>query len=151
MGMSKLVLGADHGGYELKEAIKLFLAEAYPHMECSDLGTYDLTSVHYPDFAKKVCEAIISGKAEKGILVCGTGIGISMMANRYAGIRAAVVHDVFTAEMAKAHNNANVLCLGGRVTPVDLAQKCVKKWLDTEFENGRHSERIAMFDEKPKA
>ncbi|MDA1354168.1 MAG: ribose 5-phosphate isomerase B [bacterium] len=136
----RIALGADHGGVQLKDAIVSHLG-ARSGVVISDLGTCD-ESVDYPDFADKVATAILDGTADLGILVCGTGIGISIRANRYDGIRAALVHNEFTAEMTKAHNNANVLCLGGRVVPTELALKLVDIWLDTPFEGGRHQKRI---------
>jgi len=142
----RIALGSDHGGYPLKTTIKAHLASKSPALELHDFGTEDDASVDYPDFARTVVQAIKKGKADVGILVCGTGIGISMMANRYKGIRAAVVHDEFTAKMAKAHNNANVLCLGGRTTDPDLAEKLVDIWLETPFEGGRHQARLDKLD-----
>ncbi len=147
--MLNIALGSDHGGFELKDAIKQFLTVSYPDAHILDFGTHDAASVHYPDFARKVCKSILSSEANVGILVCGTGIGISMMANRFKGIRAALVYDLFTAEMAKVHNNANVLCLGGRTTSVETAKKIIAKWLDSEFEGGRHASRIQMLDDGP--
>ncbi len=137
----RIALGADHVGVELKDAIKAHLTS---RNDCSvsDLGTYSGDSVDYPDFADKVAGAILSGDADLGVLVCGTGIGISIRANRHEGIRAALVHNEFTAEMTKAHNNANILCLGGRVVETPLALKLIDIWLDTPFEGGRHQNRI---------
>ncbi len=137
-----IALGADHGGFELKNALKGVLVSR--GIDVLDLGTQSSDSVNYPDFATAVCEAILSGKAGSGILVCGTGIGISMAANRHSGIRAALVHTEFEAQMCKAHNNANVLCFGGRTTTFDAATLCVEVWLSTEFEGGRHQNRVAM-------
>ncbi|MGE4170454.1 MAG: ribose 5-phosphate isomerase B [Candidatus Margulisiibacteriota bacterium] len=140
--MVSLVLGSDHGGFELKERLKQHLIQTHPEVEVVDLGTHSTASVDYPDFAKSVAHAILGGKAALGVLVCGTGIGISIAANRFDGIRAALVHNAFTAEMAKAHNNANVLCLGGRTTEPDLACQLVDIWLKTPFEGGRHQGRL---------
>lgn len=134
-------IGSDHGGYELKEHIKKHLDEI--GVEYKDYGTFSEDSVDYPDCARPVCEAIQSGEAEAGILVCGTGIGISMAANKFKGIRAALISDVFSAKMSKEHNNANVVCLGGRVTGRELAFMMIDTWMNAEFMGGRHAERIA--------
>lgn len=135
-----IAIGSDHGGFELKEHIKKHLEER--SLEYKDFGCYDENSVDYPDIAEKVCNAINSGDADKGILVCGTGIGISIAANKIDGIRAAHCHDVYSAEMTKRHNNANVICMGGRVIGRELAFKIIDAWLDAEFEDGRHQKRI---------
>ena len=135
-----IAIGSDHGGFELKEHIKKHLDER--KLEYKDFGCYDENSVDYPDIAKKVCSAINSDEADKGILVCGTGIGISIAANKIDGIRAAHCHDVYSAEMTKRHNNANVICMGGRVIGRELAFKIIDAWLDAEFEGGRHQKRI---------
>ncbi|MGC6367381.1 MAG: ribose 5-phosphate isomerase B [Candidatus Marinamargulisbacteria bacterium] len=137
-----ILIAADHGGYELKEAIK----EQLNHLTFKDVGTHSADRVDYPLFADKLCKGILSDEATKGILICGTGIGISIRANRYDGIRAALVYDSFTAEMAKAHNNANVLCLGGRTLSSEDATLIIQKWLDTDFESGRHVDRLALLD-----
>ena len=136
-----IAIGADHGGFELKEHIKKHLDEL--GLEYKDYGTYSEESVDYPDCAKPVCEAVMDGTADKGILICGTGIGISIAANKHKGIRAALCSDVYSAKMTKVHNNANVICLGGRVTGRELAFMIVDAWLDAEFQGGRHSNRIA--------
>lgn len=138
----KIAMGSDHGGIHLKNHIKAYLeGKGY---EVIDHGTYTEDSCDYPDFAKKVCEDITSGAsgAEKGILVCGTGIGISMAANKCKGIRAALVADVFSAKMAAEHNNANVICMGERTTGVGLAEMMVETFLTTPFAGGRHQRRI---------
>ena len=135
-----IAIGSDHGGFELKEHIKKHLEER--KLEYKDFGCYDENSVDYPDIAERVCDAINSGEADKGILVCGTGIGISIAANKIDGIRAAHCHDVYSAEMTKRHNNANVICMGGRVIGRELAFKIIDAWLDAEFEGGRHQKRI---------
>ncbi len=141
-----LAIGCDHGGLELKDRLTLFLAEVFPEITVQDLGTHTAESVNYPDFANSVCKAILGGKAQLGILICGTGIGISIAANRHKGIRAALVHSTFTAEMCKAHNNANILCLGGRTTTLAEAKNYVKAWLATPFEGGRHQARLDLLD-----
>ena len=139
----KISIAADHGGYELKQA----LIQSLDRYSFMDLGTDSLESVHYPNFADLVCKSILNKESDLGILICGTGIGISMRANRFFGIRAALVHDVHSATMAKAHNNANVLCLGGRSTPLDDAILFINTWVSTQFESGRHLNRISMIDE----
>lgn len=136
-----LAIGCDHGGYELKEAIKSYLTAN--NIEFTDFGC-DGESVNYPDYADKVCRAIQSGKCYRGILVCGTGIGMSMAANKHKGIRAACCSDTFSARMTRAHNDANVLCLGGRVVGFGLAIDMVELFLKTEFEGGRHQVRVDM-------
>ncbi|MDO4177813.1 MAG: ribose 5-phosphate isomerase B [Phascolarctobacterium sp.] len=138
----KIAIGSDHGGIHLKNHIKAYLeGKGY---EVIDHGTYTEDSCDYPDFAKKVCDDITSGTsgAEKGILVCGTGIGISMAANKCKGIRAAVVADVFSAKMAAEHNNANVICMGERTTGIGIAEMMVDIFLATPFAGGRHQRRI---------
>lgn len=135
-----LAIGSDHGGYDLKEQIKEHLKER--NIEFKDFGTNSTASVDYPDYAEIVCNAVVSGECERGILVCGTGIGISIAANKVKGIRAALCGDSFSAKMAKQHNNANVICLGGRVTGSELAFSIVDAWIDNEFLGGRHQNRI---------
>lgn len=137
----KIAIGSDHGGYNLKEEIKKHLEKK--DIEYVDYGTDSNESVDYPEFGRKVGEAVTSGKCEKGIVVCGTGIGISISANKVPGIRCAVVSDTFSAEMSRAHNNANVLALGERVIGTGLALKIVDVWLATEFEGGRHERRVS--------
>ena len=135
-----LVIGSDHGGLELKQAVQAALASR--GMAFDDYGTSNSDSVDYPDFAEKVAGAISRGDAELGILICGTGIGMSIAANKFPGIRAALATDEFMAQMAKEHNNANILVLGGRVLSVELATKMVNVWLDTAYEGGRHQLRL---------
>lgn len=135
-----LVIGCDHGGLELKQAVVALLQQR--QVECTDLGTDGSDSVDYPDFAAKVASAVSTGKADLGILICGTGIGMSITANKYAGVRAALVHDEFTAQMAREHNNANILVMGGRILSLEQGCKLVEIWLDTEFAAGRHLNRL---------
>ncbi|MEK9726710.1 MAG: ribose 5-phosphate isomerase B [Candidatus Margulisiibacteriota bacterium] len=135
-------IASDHGGYSLKSYIQSNLTT----MKFIDYGTNTLDSVHYPLIADKLCQAILAGDISRGILICGTGIGISIRANRYQGIRAALAFDEFTAEMAKAHNNANILCLGGRTTSNDTALKLITTWATTRFEGGRHATRVELLD-----
>lgn len=143
-----LAIGSDHGGFELKEHIKKYLNEK--GVEYKDFGCYDESSVDYPDISKAVCKSINDGESENGILVCGTGIGISIAANKIDGIRAAHCHDVYSAEMTKRHNNSNVICMGGRVIGRELAFKIIDAWLGAEFEGGRHQIRIDKIHELEK-
>jgi len=143
-----IVIGSDHGGVALKEAIKGFLAQR--GLAVDDLGTNDQSSVDYPDFGVRVSRQVSTGQAELGILVCGTGIGMSIVANKFPGVRAALTNDEFTARMSKQHNNANILVLGGRVVDVPEALRMVGIWLDTTFEAGRHQlrlDKIAQIEE----
>ena len=135
-----IVIGSDHGGLSMKEALKSYLERR--SVKVSDAGTDTDASVDYPDFGLKVAETVRSGGAEAGILICGTGIGMSIAANKVPGIRAALVTDVFMARMAKEHNNANVLVLGGRVLDDQKACDLVGAWLDATFEGGRHQGRL---------
>jgi ribose 5-phosphate isomerase B len=135
-----IVIGSDHGGLELKEEIKQLLKER--GISCEDLGTNNSDSVDYPDFGVQVASRVSTGAAEKGILVCGTGIGMSIVANKFPAVRAALATDVFMATMAKEHNNANILVLGGRVLDSAKAREMVAAWLDTEFAGGRHQGRL---------
>ena len=141
----KVAIGCDHAGLTLKNAVIEHLKQR--GFEITDCGTYDTASCHYPVFAQKVAEAVTSGAAEKGILVCGTGVGMSMAANKIKGIRAACVSDCFSAEATRAHNDANIVCFGQRVVGEGLAFKIVDTFLDTKFEGGRHQIRIDMVNE----
>lgn len=136
----KIAIGCDHGGFELKPSVVEYLTTR--GIEILDLGTNSEKSVDYPDFGRAVGEAVASKKADLGIVICGTGIGISLAANKVHGIRAAVVSDTFSAKMARAHNDANVLAFGARVVGKGLALELVSAWLDTEFEGGRHQRRV---------
>ncbi len=138
----KIALGADHGGYELKEAIKIHLKNK--GIEVLDTGTDSLESVDYPRYGFAVGEAVTTKSAELGIVICGTGLGISMAANKVPGIRAAVCTEAYSARMAREHNNANVLALGGRVTGVGLALDIVDVFLATKFAGGRHARRVEL-------
>ena len=137
----KLAIGADHGGLELKQEIIQFLS-TIKGVEVVDLGTATRDSVDYPDYGKKVAEAVTNGTVERGILICGTGIGMSIVANRYPKVRAALCHDHFTAQMSREHNDANVLVMGERVIGRGVACDIVKTWLETEFAGGRHQLRL---------
>ena len=141
----KIALASDHGGFALKEAIKAHLTDR--GYEVLDLGTHSEESVDYPKYGQACGEAVISGQADRGIVCCGTGIGISIAANKVKGIRAAVVTNEFMAEMTKRHNDANIIALGGRVLETEYALKLVDIWLDTEFEGGRHQRRVNMLNE----
>lgn len=136
----KIALASDHAGYELKQQIaEMLTGRGY---EIVDLGTGGPDSVDYPDFGHRMAEAITSGEAERGIIVCGTGIGISIAANRHPGVRAAVCHDALTARLARQHNDANVLALGARIIGDEVAKDCVDVFLSTAFEGGRHQRRV---------
>lgn len=135
-----LAIGSDHGGFELKGHIIKHLEQI--GIEYKDYGCYDEQSVDYPDIAKAVGEAVSKGECERGILICGTGIGISIAANKIDGIRAALCSDVYSAKMTKEHNNANIICMGGRVIGRELAFMIVDAWLGAEFAGGRHQARI---------
>ncbi|RLE72284.1 MAG: ribose 5-phosphate isomerase B [Thermoprotei archaeon] len=136
----KIAIASDHAGYKLKEYLKKTLEkEGY---EVADLGTYSSESVDYPDYATKLAKLVSKNLVEKGILICGTGIGMSIAANKFPGVRAAVCWSEETAALSRRHNDANILCLGGRVLKPEKAAKILKIWLSTEFEGGRHFRRI---------
>jgi ribose 5-phosphate isomerase B len=143
----KIAIGCDHGGFAVKADI-VTLLKSMGH-EVTDYGCESEQSVNYPDYAKNVCLAVEKGTVDRGILICGTGIGMSMAANRSKSIRAALCHELFTAAMSRAHNDANVLCLGARVVGPGLIQEIVRTWVTTEFAGGRHQTRIAMFSTVP--
>jgi len=135
-----LAVGADHGGVHLKEVVVRALERrGIPFV---DLGTNDVASVDYPDFAAKVASGVANGDYDRGILICGTGIGMSIAANKFFGVRAALCHDTYTARMSRLHNDANILVLGERVTGPGVAEEIVEVWLDTSFEGGRHTVRV---------
>lgn len=136
----KIAIASDHGGYQLKEAVKEHLQNA--NIEVVDFGCHSRESVDFPDYAKNVGESIVNGENQLGILCCGTGIGMSIAANKITGIRAAVVGDVFSAKATREHNDSNILCLGERVTGEGLACLIVDTWLSAEFLGGRHANRI---------
>lgn len=142
-----IVLASDHAGVGLKaEIVRLLEARGEPYL---DLGPADDASVDYPVFAHLLAREILSGRADRGVLICGTGIGMSMAANRHAGIRAALCHDAYTAEMARRHNDANVLCMGGRVLGAGVALQIVEVFLGTGFEGGRHQRRAGLIEPPP--
>jgi len=139
-----VIIGCDHAAYPMKETVKAFLTEA--GIEVSDVGTHSEDSVDYPDFGADVAGGVSREEYPRGILLCGSGIGMSIVANRYPGVRAALCNDLFSAIMCRKHNNANILVLGGRVIGETLALEIVKAWLETDFEGGRHQSRLDKFD-----
>lgn len=139
----KIALGCDHGGLSLKAEVVQLLFELGHAVD--DQGCFSPESVDYPDFARAVCALVQNGSCERGILICGTGVGMSMAANRCEGIRAGLANELFTARMSREHNDANVLCLGARVIGPGLAAEIVRVWVSTEFAGGRHQRRIDMF------
>ena len=138
----KIAIGCDHGAYEMKEAIKEYLTEQ--GVTVDDKGTYSKDSVHYPLYAKAVCKEVQAKSVDFGILLCSTGIGISIAANKHKGIRAALCSDVYSAKFTRLHNDANVLCLGALVTGLGVAKMIVDTFLSTDFEGGRHQARVDM-------
>lgn len=135
-----IAIGSDHAGLEMKtETIALLKELGY---ECIDYGTDTPQSVDYPDFGEKVSDAVSTGKAERGILICGTGIGMSIVANKFPNIRAALCNELFSAKMSRLHNDANILVLGGRIVGKDLAKEIIRTWMTTPFEGGRHLNRL---------
>lgn len=140
----KLLIASDHAGLDLKRQLAAHAGDA--GHEVIDLGTDSADSVDYSDFAHRLAERLLAGDASFGVLVCGTGIGVSMAANRHRGIRAALCHDAFTAEMARRHNDANVLCMGGRTTGPGVAMQILDIFLAGEFDGGRHSRRVDKID-----
>jgi ribose 5-phosphate isomerase B len=139
-----IIIGCDHAAFQLKEIIKSFLKKN--GFDVTDVGTFSEDSVDYPEIAKKVASQISAGKYKHGILTCGTGLGMSMAANKFPHIRAALCNDLFSAQLSKRHNNANILVMGGRVIGDVLAIEIVKAWLETPFEGGRHQRRLDLFD-----
>ncbi|MDO9289342.1 MAG: ribose 5-phosphate isomerase B [Thermodesulfovibrionales bacterium] len=136
----KVAIGSDHAGIDLKKELVSLLNEM--KIECIDFGTDSPQSVDYPDFGEKVSKAVSAGNVERGILICGTGIGMSIVANKIPDIRASLCNDLFTAKMSRLHNDANVLVIGGRIVGRDLAKEIVRTWFSTEFEGGRHANRL---------
>ena len=141
----KIIIGSDHAAFQMKETIKSFLHEN--GFKVSDQGPESTDSVDYPDFGVKVAALVASEKYERGILMCGTGLGMSMVANRFPHVRAALCGDVFSAAMSRQHNDSNILVMGGRMIGDVLALEIVKVWLETPFEGGRHQQRIDKFDQ----
>ena len=140
----RIVIGSDHGGFELKEQIIEMLTEL--DYAVTDEGCFDNSSVNYPDIAKRVAEKISAGVFEKGVLICGTGIGMSLAANRFPRVRAALCHDHVTAKLSREHNDSNILAIGARVLGAETAKDILVTWLNTAFEGGRHLTRISMLD-----
>jgi ribose 5-phosphate isomerase B len=136
----KVALGSDHAGYDLKEKVKEFLSGM--GIEVHDAGTVSTDSVDYPDFAQKVAVQVRDGEVDRGILMCGTGVGVCIAANKFRGIRAALASDPEIARLSRQHNDANVLCLASRFTDAKKAQELVKIWLETDFDGGRHQRRL---------
>ncbi len=141
---TQIVIGCDHAAYQLKEKIRQYLIER--GMDINDVGTYSEDSVDYVDFGIKVSKMVAIGEYERGILLCGTGLGMSMVANKFPHVRAALCNDLFSAIMSRRHNNSNILVMGGRVIGEELARQIVKAWLETPFDGGRHQLRINKFD-----
>lgn len=140
-----IIIGSDHAAFDLKEKIKAFLVDR--GIDVEDAGSHSEDSVDYPDFGIKVASMVSTGKFERGILLCGTGIGMSMVANKFPHVRAALCSDLFSAIMSRRHNNSNILVLGGRVVGDALAMEMVRAWLETPFDGGRHQLRIDKFDQ----
>ena len=138
-----IIIGSDHAAFELKEKLKIFIQEQ--GIEVVDAGTYGTASVNYADYGKKVAKAISDKTHTRGILLCGTGLGMSMVANRFPNVRAALCSDIFSVRMSRQHNDSNILVLGGRLIGDILACELVREWLETPFEGGRHLERISTF------
>ena len=145
MNEKRIIIGCDHGGLNLKNKVVEHLKEI--GYEVEDVGTYTSDSVDYPIYAKKVAHAVADGKYEKGIIICGTGIGVSIVANKVKGIRASLCGDTFSAKATRQHNNSNSLCMGERVIGAGLALDIVDIWLTTEYEGGRHQRRIDMMED----
>jgi len=145
MEKKTIAIGADHAGFKLKEFVKKFLQEK--GFEVIDVGTYSEERCHYPIYAQKVAGLVSQGEVEKGILICGSGIGMSIVANKFKGVRAALCHNIYSAKYSRLHNDSNILCLGGRVTGEDLTKEIVETWLNTPFEGGRHKERLMLINQ----
>ena len=143
-GKIDLLIGADHGGVALKEVLIPYLTTRGILWE--DVGTFGTESVDYPDLAEKVAQAVSQGKVPRGILICGSGIGMSIVANRFPGVRAALCHDLYTARMSREHNDANLLVLGGRLIGKGLAREMIKVWLESVFQGGNHQRRLDQIE-----
>ena len=140
----KIIIGSDHAGYPMKEKVKAHLSERGVQVE--DVGAHNEESVDYTDFGKKVAQKVSDGTFDRGILICGTGLGMSMVANRYRGVRAALANDLFSAIMSRRHNDSNILAMGGRLIGDTLAFQLVDTWLETPFDGGRHQGRLEKMD-----
>jgi ribose 5-phosphate isomerase B len=143
--ITKIIIGSDHAGYPMKEKLKANLQNHGVQVE--DAGTYSEESVDYTDFGKKVASKVSDGTFDRGILICGTGLGMSMVANRFRGVRAALANDLFSAIMSRRHNDSNILVMGGRLIGDTLAMQVMDTWLETPFEGGRHQRRLEKMDE----
>ena len=146
--MEKIAIASDHAGKEMKEDLKEYLAGLGVNVE--DMGVHNDGSVDYPDYGIPVAEKVSEGELHRGILICGTGIGMSILANKFPGVRAALVNDVYTAKMAKEHNDANIIVIGGRVVGKGIAREIIKVWLDAKFQGGRHKRRLDKITETEK-
>ena len=144
MNRSAIVIGCDHAAFELKEILKAYLKKEGWRVE--DLGAFSTASVDYPAIGRQVASRVAGGEYDRGVLLCGTGLGMSMVANRFAHVRAALCHDIFSAVMSRKHNDCNILVMGGRVLGDVLALEILKAWMETPFEGGRHQRRLDMFD-----
>lgn len=142
----KVAIGSDHGGFNLKEDVIKYLKSL--NYEVVDCGCYDLNSCDYPVFAKSVCDKMTCGEVEKGILICTTGIGMSMTANRYKGVRAALINNEDMCRLTRQHNNSNLLVMGAKYTPIEVAKKYVDIFFGTEFEGGRHERRVNLIEKE---
>jgi len=140
----KIYIGSDHAGYDLKMAVREFLVEQ--GFDVVDVGTYSKESCDYPDYARKVAESVVKDEKSFGILICGTGIGMSIAANKVPGIRAALANDIIAAKLSRAHNNANILCMGGRLIGKELSFEIVKTFLITSYDGGRHERRLRKIE-----
>jgi len=141
----RIIIGCDHAAYKLKETLKSAMTSR--GIDVTDVGTHNEMSMDYPETGKLVAQKVSSGEFERGILICGTGLGMSMVANKYPHVRAALCNDLFSAAMSRRHNNANILVMGGRVIGDILALEILQAWLDTPFDGGRHQRRLDMFDQ----
>ncbi len=141
----KIIIGSDHGGYDLKDLCRAHL-ESQTQNKVLDIGVFSKDSSDYPDIAHKLAQAVAKGEYDRGILICGTGLGMSIVANRYKGVRAALCHNLYTAKMSRLHNDANILVMGGRVIGPGLAVEMVDLFLSTPFEGGRHQRRLDQID-----
>jgi ribose 5-phosphate isomerase B len=144
MNSQRILIGSDHAGFALKQLVVDYLTRG--SYEVLDVGCRTESSCDYPDFAQELCRRIVAGEADRGILICGTGLGMSIAANRFPGIRAALCTTEFHARMSRQHNDANVLVLGGRITGTELALAILKTWMETPFEGGRHQRRLDLID-----
>lgn len=140
--LPRLLIASDHAGFDFKERVK----RAFPKIDWVDLGPHDSARVDYPDYADRVAKKVATGEVDRGILICGSGQGMAMRANRYKGVRAAVVWNEESAKLSRQHNDANVLSLGARLIPFETAQKLIETFLNTKFEGGRHADRVKKFD-----